>query len=260
MLYLLKVPKVQLTICLLLVFISTLNVSLLNFPLLIGSVSLTIFFDILFTFFRKKVLFIPWAAIATGLIIALISDPHLGLYKLAVICFIAMASKNFLRISNKHIFNPAALGLFLGGIILNSSVSWWGVSFQTITDKPWAFLVLLTPAYVSFYRMKRFGSILSFLLLYALLTSFLSHRLTPQVLINNLLDPTTIFFAIVMLAEPMTSPFKLKRQILYGIAVAITTLTLSYPAISSFLSGLKLLPDVLIPSLLLANMLFFKYR
>ncbi len=231
--YLLKTPKLQLAITLILIYLSSLIKSdlTLSWYILPLCVGFTIFFDLLFTFLRKKVLFMPLSSLVSGLIIALIINPQALWYQVAVICALAMASKNFVRLSNKHIFNPAAVGLFLGGIIFNLNVSWWGSSFQTHF---WDFLILLTPGIISFYKMKRYGSILSFLIVYELLTGF-----------KNLLDPTTIFFALVMLPEPMTSPFDLKKQILYGAIVAVAITILSY---------FPILPDVFIPALLLGNL------
>lgn len=223
---LLKIPKVQLALMLLLINLKAPYLAVI-------CVVFTVFFDLVLTYLKSKTFFIPWSALVTGLIIALIISPNALWYQVAVICALAMAGKNFLRINNRHLFNPAALGLFLGGIFFNLNVSWWGVSGVV-------FLILLLPGYVSFYKMRRFGSILSFLVFYNLLSGF-----------KILLDPTTIFFALVMLPEPMTSPFDLKKQILYGAIVATAALVLSY---------FPVFPDVLIPALLLGNVfnLLFK--
>lgn len=244
MLSFLKIPKIQLTITLLFIYLSSIRSAILpNFYLLLMCVGLAIFFDLLFTFLRRRTLFMPWAALVTGLIIGLIIDPKALWYQVAIICVLAMASKNFLRIGGKHIFNPAATGLFLGGVIFNLPVSWWGGSFQNITlpnlGNFLSFAILLLPAYVSVWRLRRFGSILSFLLIYGLFSRF-----------SLLFDPTTIFFALVMLPEPMTSPFDLKKQIFYGTIVAAAAL---------ILSRFPIFPDVLVPALLLGNVFnFFK--
>lgn len=223
---LLKIPKVQLALILLLINLKAPYLAVI-------CVVFTVFFDLVLTYLKSKTFFIPWSALVTGLIIALIISPNALWYQVAVICALAMAGKNFLRINNRHLFNPAALGLFLGGIFFNLDVSWWGVSAVV-------FLILLLPGYVSFYKMRRFGSILSFLVFYNLLSGF-----------KLLLDPTTIFFALVMLPEPMTSPFDLKKQILYGAIVATAALVLSY---------FPIFPDVLIPALLLGNVFNFSFK
>ena len=219
--------RVQLALTLILIYLSALK----QYPtfssvyILITSLGFTIFFDLLFTFIRRRVLFLPLSAIVSGLIITLVVDPHALWYQIAAIGVLSMASKNFLRVGGKHIFNPAAFGLLLG-------ISWWGVSFQPV-------LLLLLAGLVSVWRMRRFGSTTSFLLVYS---AFSKSAL--------FLDPTTVFFSLVMLPEPMTSPFDLKKQIIYGAVVAACALILSY---------FPIFPDVLIPALLLGNIFnFFK--
>lgn len=242
-----KIPKIQLAVALFLIFLSSLiqpDITLKLYILLI-SIGFTIFFDLLFTFLKTRVFFIPWAALVTGLITGLIINPNALWYQVAVICALSMAFKNFLRINGKHIFNPAAAGLFLGGVIFNLPVAWWGVSFQNITMPGFgnflSFFILLLPIFVSVWRLRRFWSILSFLLIYGLFTRF-----------SLLLDPTTIFFALVMLPEPMTSPFTLKKQIFYGLTVAAAVFVLSFLPIT--------MPDILIPALLLGNLFNFFFK
>jgi len=76
-------------------------------------------------------------------------------YQVAIISAIAMGSKNFIRVSERHILNPAASGLFIGGIVLNLGVAWWGTSFQNITKLDFQnlifFSILLLPSLVSAY-------------------------------------------------------------------------------------------------------------
>lgn len=233
---LLNIPKVQISILLFLIYLSALKVypNITSIYLIAVSLTFCILSDLLFTYIRKRKLFIPFAAIATGLIIALIVDLNAKWSELAVICALAMASKNFLRPAGRHIFNPAGFGLLSGRIVFGIPVSWWGVSFQNFQNLL-PFLILVSPMLISAYRMRRFVSILTFLLTYTLISRSL----------GSLLDPTVLFFSLVMLPEPMTSPIDYKRQVMYGVLVAV----LSF-----------LLPDTLIPALLLGNLVFFKFR
>lgn len=247
----LNIPKVQLSVILLVIYLS----AWVNSPdlgkvyLLLGSVGFCVVWDLVFTYIRKRQLFVPWAAITTGLIISLTSDLQVGWLALAVICAGAMASKNFLRISGRHVFNPAGFGLLAGGLVFALPVAWWGVSFQSLLDINLSsllpFLILISPALVSAYRMKRFVGILTFLAVYTLISQSL----------NSFLDPTVLFFSLVMLPEPMTSPVNYKRQALYGILVGVLAFLLP-----TFQPIAALLPDVLIPALLLGNLVFFKFR
>ena len=200
--------------------------------LLFLSLAVTIGSDLLLARLRGKPFFFPSAAIASAIIIALLVSPHSPWYQILLPGVLAMWSKNFLRAGDRHIFNPAAFGLLLAGIILGQNTSWWGVSWQQLAGYPWAFVILLIPFLVSALRMRRYFIQLAFLFVIVLF------KASP-------LDPTLLFFVAVMLPEPMTTPVKLIRQLAFGVAVALLSL------ISYF-------PDPLLLALLASNMLFIK--
>jgi len=261
LLQLLRIPKVQLILILLLITLST----LLYYPLLTVAriVTLSVLFttgsDLLFAYLRKHTLFVPYAAMVTGLILSLTINPHHPWYGILLISVIASGAKHFLRFSNRHIFNPAAIGLVVGSILFHDTVSWWGVSFQILELAPLnivAFLILLLPLLVSGIRMKRYGSTSAFLLIYSVLR-FIQNNVSPLMTIT---DPTVLFFAITMLPEPMTSPIHLGKQILYGAFVAAAAIVYFYLPFSRSLLATNLLPDGLLPFLLIGNIIFFKFR
>lgn len=178
-----------------------------------------------------------------------------------------MLFKNFVRISGRHIFNPAAIGLLIGAFAFQHNISWWGASFRQLTiNSPRGeagnlqltiyFLVLLSPALVSIYRMRRHKIILSFLLSYALLNAIQHSTFN---ILPFIADPTVLFFSLVMLPEPMTSPSPPIKQIMFGIFVAISSITLSLPIIYSLFPILEY-NDALIASLLIGNAIFFRLR
>ncbi len=264
----LKIPKVQLAITLLLiVFTAFLHVrSFATLLIFLFAVGFSVAFDLLFLTLRRTKLFIPYAAVVSGLIIGLLTSPETFWYQIATTCALAMAVKNFLRISGRHVFNPAGSGLFLAGILFHQTVSWWGVSFQTITApfsllKMLYFIILGLPFLISGFRMRRLISIFSFLITYTVVSLvFLLHTFSLTTFFITVADSTVIFFSIVMLPEPMTSPVKQKRQLLYGVIVALVVSLLSYPGINSALSQKGLLPDPFITALLIGNLFFLRFR
>ncbi len=204
----LKIPKVQLALTLLLVASTAvlhrpITSTILVFLLAVG---FSVLFDWLFLTVRRIKLFIPYAAIVSGLIIGLVTSPQTPWYQIATICALAMAGKNFLRISGRHVFNPAGAGLLLAGILFNQTVTWWGVSFQTIAPpvspvKLFYFGILCLPFLISGLRMRRYVSTFSFLITYTLVSLLFLLRAFS-------LDPAVIFFSVVMVPEPMTSPVR----------------------------------------------------
>jgi hypothetical protein len=105
-------------------------------------------------------------------------------------------------------------------------------------------------------RTRRFGSIGAFLFTYSVLLYLLNNG-SPYRIIT---DPTVLFFAIVMLPEPMTSPVVLQKQIFYGGFIAIAAVMFSHLPFSRNLLAAHVLPDGLLPFLLIGNVLFFKFR
>lgn len=259
MLRLLKTPKIQLALALFLIFITALirqpSFSLL-FRFLIGIV-MVISIDIAFLKFRKIESFFPSAGIVSALIIILLLAPNLSLVELTLTLLLAMFAKHFIRVDKKHIFNPAAFGLFLGGLIFGNAVSWWATSFQQLAINNYqllfSFLILILPGYISCIKMRRSKIVASFLLTYGFFSYFLTKNIT-------ILDPTVLFFSLVMLPEPITTPNKPKTQVIFGIFVAVVSILISLPASNFQLLTSRLIPDPLIAALLVGNIIFFKWR
>ena len=243
---LLKTPKTQiggfLTLILITAFLN--NPSQKSLIVFLLSLLSTVISDLLFMKLRGIRVFFPSAAVVSACIIGLLTSPNHPWYVPIAIGIIAMLSKNFVRLSNRHIFNPAGFGLIIGSIIFNQNISWWGVSWQQFRIHNLEFiiyfLILLSPAFVSMVKMKRYRITLSFFLVYILLSKTL----------NSVLDPTTLFFTTVMLPEPMTSPNNHKRQILFGSLVALLCFL---PTNVNFV-------DPFIIALLIGNLVFFKFR
>ncbi len=257
----LRIPKVQLALTLLLIASTAVSFrpTASTIFVLFIAVGFSSLFDLLFLTLRRIKLFIPFAAIVSGLIIGLLASPYTPWYQIATICALAMAGKNFLRISGKHLFNPAGSGLLLAGILFHQTVSWWGVSFQSISTqvsflKLFYFGILCLPFLVSGLRMRRYVSIFSFLISYTLVSLvFLLHEFSLQTFFVTLFDPTVVFFSLVMLPEPMTTPHNHKKQLFFGGFVACIAVIIS---MLHFLP----IPDPLISALLVGNLLFFNFR
>lgn len=251
-----SIPKVQLIIALLLIYLTAFAYypSPTTLYLLAACVGFTTLFDLLCTYLRRNVFFVPYAAIITGLIIALLIDPSTNVFHIATVTAVAMAVKNFVRFSGRQIFNPAASGLLVG-LLFGQYTAWWGVSFQTINQLTLQnfifFCILLLPGFVSGVVLRRYYSTIAFILTTIFVTQALSPTPSLTSILGTLINPALLFFALVMLPEPMTSPVNYKRQILYGVFVAILPFLFSQPWIAI---------DRLIFSLLIGNVTFFKRR
>jgi Na+-translocating ferredoxin:NAD+ oxidoreductase RnfD subunit len=260
----LVMPKVQIIGILSIFFLVVASLlgwglSLYLFALCVGSCLL---FDILITYVRRKKFFTkPFAALVTGLILTLIIDPSATWYQILIITASAMAIKNFLRIKNRHVLNPAASGLLVGYLLFGLNPSWWGATLHPGSDfspiNLLLYLLLLAFAYVSCYKVGRYVSVLSYILVYSILFFFITSGSSPAEYFRTLFSPGMLFFAFLMLPEPMTSPVNKNRQAIYGTIVALINAVLLY---LNFNLGLVNIPDSSIIALLIGNMLFFKFR
>lgn len=223
-----------------------------------------LFFDLLFGYLRFKKLRIPYSAIVTGLILTLIIDPSAQWYQILLITAAAMATKHFLRIAGRHIFNPAASGLLIGWLLFGLNPSWWGVTLYgrgdlALLGNIGLYAAILGIIFVSSYRMKRYVSVLSYLM-----TSSFFSMLIPTISLQSFLFTFSgigsLFFGGLMIPEPMTSPIKKRRQLLYGITIAVLNTTFVFLFAGSLFGTEFNPPDASIVALLIANAFFFKFR
>lgn len=156
----------------------------------------------------------------TALILALILTPAATVndaIALTAAGFAAMAAKYILTIGGRHIFNPAALGAFIAGVIFHNYASWW-VGSNHLTP-----LVIIAGILI-LRKMKRFQMAGLFLVLFLVYTgvhtgigsSSMSHQLW-----FGLTSTAVLFFATIMLTEPLTSPTGHNQTLLYASLVAV---------------------------------------
>lgn len=158
----------------------------------------------------------------TGLIIGLVGQFGESSLNLALIGIFSMVIKFFAKLGNRHIFNPAGAGLFLGMIFLGSYPSWWAGGGEA-----WPFYIWI-PLFL--YKFKRWAPMIGFLI---------PNIFSAQALLTS---ASTLFFLSVMLIEPKTSPASVKNGLIYGLVVGIAYILIGRfsqldPILSSLLIG-----------------------
>ncbi len=130
---------------------------------------------------------------------------------------IAIASKFIFAINKKHIFNPAALGIAFTALFLNVSASWW---IGTASMLPFAFITGLLIA-----RKIRRGDLMWSFMITSFILIVLPHSSSFAgfwtYVKKTVIDTPIIFFAFVMLTEPLTTPPKKYLRIAYGAIAAL---------------------------------------
>lgn len=200
-----------------------------------------VFFSILdlgFHYLKSKKWYYPFSSLVSGLLIGLIIHPSGGIFAIILACLFGFISKQFLKYRNHHIFNPAALGIVISSLILNFSVSWWSVAPGKI------FILLSIISGFVLWKLKRIYLPITFLFGYFIFLTILQ-GIKPAMSLT--IDGTVIFFAFIMLTEPMTSSISGFWKWGFGLVV-LAGVIISYLLKFSF-------TDPLLLSLLMINLL-----
>ncbi len=156
----------------------------------------------------------------TALILFLIIPPAVSLQQYvitALVAALAMASKYLLAFRGKHIFNPAAIAVVLTGIVGALYAIWWVAT-------PLLLPVVLVVGILVIAKTRRYAMATTFTAI-ALVTSAIVALImgfpVGEALTQDLLSGPLIFFAAIMLTEPLTSPATKKWQLIYAALVGV---------------------------------------
>jgi glycine/D-amino acid oxidase-like deaminating enzyme/nitrite reductase/ring-hydroxylating ferredoxin subunit len=229
-------------------------------------------FDLLWTYARDRVWYLPVSSWISGFVLTIGALPKPPLVILVALPLIAVASKQLLHFGkNRHVFNPASFALAVMSFVA-PAVSWWAVAggvlptisgLQKLDIGMWLFVFSAVAAVIILWRQNRFHVTVPFLLSYAFFLSILSlingiapDRL-PQVLYLQIVSSVILFFSTVMVIEPLTSTFQTKRQeTIYGILVGFAVVLVTYLARKFNLASFDPLVFGLLAGNLVASLLF----
>jgi len=142
----------------------------------------------------------------TALILALILDPVgaadlKGIGAVAFASVWAISSKFIFAVGRKHLFNPAALGVVLSAFLLDQPATWW------IGSNLWMLPIVLAGGVLIVRKLRRLDLVATFLMV-ALATVLVTTGPSQYgaALKETLGSSPLLFFAFVMLTEPLTAP------------------------------------------------------
>lgn len=185
-------------------------------------------------FVKTKKLKISDSAIITGLIIGFVLADSNHWWIFCVAAIIAIVAKYVIRFHGKHIFNPAALGIFLTAVFLGSQEQWHGTFLWYI----------LLPAGLYFsYKIRKLEIIAAYgifsLALFGV-QAYINH-----VNLFTIFGFFSYFYIFIMVIEPKTTPIRRRGKIAFGAGIALAIFILSQFNINF---------DIELASLLLFNM------
>jgi len=154
----------------------------------------------------------------TALILSLVMGPEAswsGFLFLILISALAIASKYILAINKKHVFNPAAFSMVAGAYLFGYYPGWW------IGNMYMAPLVLIA-GFLLVRKIQRFDLVVSFFVIFFVTSSqnILSIQNFTFFFRELFAYSPVLFFALVMLTEPATTPPTRNMRIIYGASVA----------------------------------------
>jgi len=189
---------------------------------LIALPALAVETDILFQMFRFHKIRAPDAAMATGLLLALLLPPTVSLLQAAALAAAAIALRHVLRFQERPLFNPAAAGVLLGALFFGLAPSWWGSIGMSLVVVLGIVLTLRTPG--SWRIPASFFA--SYAVLSVLGTLILGEVTSPQVLLLGAVDPAVLFFGFFMVPEPRSSLVRPGDRWGFGVLVGVATAVL----------------------------------
>ncbi len=163
--------------------------------------------ELAFLRYNRKPFAIPRSGLISAAILALIINPESSWWVYSIAPFLVVGAKQYVHFGKyRHIVNPAGFALVALSLFNNNLISWWGVSNTTLL------VPILIYGLYTVYRVKGWVIVAAYTLVYAAGILALNAPLKASVL-----DPTFIFFATIMLIEPVTSSFpRMIYRIFYG--------------------------------------------
>ena len=201
-------------------------------PQLILAVATAALLDFAIRSIKLKRYVLPKSGIITGLFVGSILDFSTPWYAAIVAAGIAIALKHVIVYKRKNVFNPAALGLVVSGMLFGFGGVWWSATNPL--------LIIVLGALIA-YRVKGQYMLVPFLILFFLLFSASKGF---NVSAGTFLNPLILFFAFFMLTEHKTAPHQPVQRAIYGSVIAVLALAFFYYLPAHFLLAALLLGNV----------------
>lgn len=158
----------------------------------------------------------------TALIIVLIFPIKFPLYSVAFVALslLATGSKYLLTVEKRHLFNPAAIAVLMLALFSpERAATWW-------IGTPVMFIPVLIGGLLLTRKIRRERMVITFFTAFLVISSVaaLLHTGTYSSVIltlqKGLFSSALLFFAFIMLTEPLTSPSTKKMQNIYAVITA----------------------------------------
>ncbi|HTC52754.1 MAG TPA: RnfABCDGE type electron transport complex subunit D [Steroidobacteraceae bacterium] len=163
----------------------------------------------------------PSGAVLTAMIVTMVVRAQDHWYVPATMSVVAVISKYLIRTRTANVFNPAAFALVAVMFVLPTAQSWWGALPQV--SPVWVRAILLLGGIYIADRVNKMPLALSFLGAYFAIFTATAYLGDPRHAAEIFRSPdleAVLYFALIILTDPPTSPARYKDQWICGVMVA----------------------------------------
>jgi len=160
-------------------------------------------------YMRERAFRFTESAVITGLITGFVLSSSLAWWIYSLAAVLAIFFKHLIRVKKRHIFNPAALGIFLTLILFGAATQWKGT---------YAWYILAPFGFYFAYKLKKIEVLIGYAGLSLLL--FGAQALLQKVPVWNIFGYFSYFYIFVMVIEPKTTPLNRIGKYIFGAGAA----------------------------------------
>ncbi len=186
--------------------------------------------DAVFNLIKNKKIIITDSSFISGLIVGFALSGSTAWWIMILASFAAMASKHLIRFQARHLFNPAAFGIFFVCVFFQAFNQWHG-------SQAWFILALFGIYFV--YKIRKLEILLSYALVS--LALFGAQAFFQKSGIPAVFGYLNYFFIFIMLIEPKTTPVSRMGKIIFATACACLIFVLRQAPIAIDVEILSLL-------------------
>lgn len=159
--------------------------------------------------FRDRKICVTESSVISGLIIGFVLSTDNPWWIILAASFLAISSKHLIHFHRKHLFNPAAFGIFLTIVLFGASTQWKGT---------YLWYVLVPFGLYFTHKVRRLRLLIGYAL--TALVLFGVQAFMQKTPLSNVFGYISYFFVFIMMIEPKTTPLKALGKFLFGLGVA----------------------------------------
>ena len=176
---------------------------------------LLLFFD------QRKITYLSYSAFSTAIGVMLMLVTY-DVWILGVVTVLALMQKHFIRVNDRHFFNPSNFALIVGMVLFYRQAH---IVLGQLGDDIWLRLLVVALAMMILIRVDRWLISLVFVLSYLLFEYLLVVHYDPVMTFEDIYERfyavSFVVFVAFMLTDPRTTPDSKWYQVLFGGGIAI---------------------------------------